>query len=128
MSLPFEDQDETTDKSAGTVIAEPTNETPTDTPDFPTLAGRAQAFLNEGRFDAAREVFIEIIGVLEDKPSYQRAVALERVGFCSLMEGQPLAAAGFLQQSPILWKHLIRQRAPERFRVSYNQSWARCSV
>jgi SagB-type dehydrogenase family enzyme len=99
MSLPFEDQDETTDKSAGTVIAEPTNETPTDTPDFPTLAGRAQAFLNEGRFDAAREVFIEIIGVLEDKPSYQRAVALERVGFCSLMEGQPLAAAGFLQQS-----------------------------
>jgi SagB-type dehydrogenase family enzyme len=97
MSLPFEDQEDNSDKAvAGSALEEGAA---VETADFATLAGRAQGFLNEGRFDAAREVFVEILGVLAPEPSYQRAVALERVGFCSLMEGQPLVAADYLQQA-----------------------------
>lgn len=96
MSLPFEDQEDNSDKAvAGNAVEEGVAEIA----DFPALAGRAQGFLNEGRFDAAREVFVEILGVLAPEPSYQRAVAFERVGFCSLMEGQPLVAADYLQQA-----------------------------
>lgn len=99
MSLPFDDQDgAATDLGSG-VASDTVRDPERDRSDFPTLAVRAQEHLNEGRFDAAREVFLEILGVLDEAPSYQRAVAFERVGFCSLMEGQPLVAAGYLQQS-----------------------------
>lgn len=60
---------------------------------------RAQTFLSEGRFDLAREAFQNALGALNDNRGYQHAVALERIGFCYLMESQPRVAANFLQQS-----------------------------
>lgn len=109
MSSSLEDREETSEKAAAAAnaieatIAETTTETATESAaesvDFATLAGRAQGCLNEGRFDDARELFVEMLAMLGTECSYQRAVALERVGFCSLMEGQPLVAADYLHQA-----------------------------
>lgn len=67
--------------------------------DFLTLAERAQTALSAGKFDEAREAFLGIHDVLTEGQNYQRAVALERAGFCLLMEGRPLDAAVLLQKS-----------------------------
>lgn len=66
---------------------------------FLAYAERAQRLLNEGRLGDARDVFLSALSACGEEASYRRAVALERVGFCYLMEGQPMVAAGFLQQA-----------------------------
>lgn len=62
-------------------------------------ANRAQFLLNHGHIGGAREVFQSILATCKDEPSYERAVLLERMGFCYLIEGQPLAAAGLFQEA-----------------------------
>jgi len=99
MTSHLDNQDETAEASASVVSTDGTADAVPAMQNFAELAGRAQSFLNEGKFDEARDVFATILTVLGEEPTYQRAVALERLGFCQLMEGQPLAAAGFLQQS-----------------------------
>ncbi len=98
MTASFQDQDGPSDTSVQEADSAGGGTTH-QAPDFLTLAQRAQIALEAGKFDEAREAFLGIVEVLPERPSYQHAVALERVGFCLLMEGQPLAAAGFLQKS-----------------------------
>ena len=62
-------------------------------------ANRAQFLLNHGHVAGAREVFQKLLVDRGEGPSYQRAVLLERMGFCYLIEGQPLMAAGLFQQA-----------------------------
>lgn len=62
-------------------------------------ANRAQFLLNHGHISGAREVFQSILAGSKDEACYERAVLLERMGFCYLMEGQPLAAAGLFQEA-----------------------------
>lgn len=95
MTASFQDED----GKADVPVQEADGGAAAETPDFLTLAQRAEAALGAGNFGDAREAFTGILDVLPEGPSYQHAVALERIGFCLLMEGQPLAAAGFLQKS-----------------------------
>lgn len=97
MNAPFQEQDGPQGGTAEAVGIEA--DVVADAPAFHELASRAQSFIKEGNFASAREVFVKGLAALDDKPSYQRAVALERIGCCHLMEGQPLAAAGLLQQA-----------------------------
>lgn len=64
---------------------------------FVELADRGQQLLEQGHASKAREAFQSALERLEPGPSYRRAVTMERLGRCFLMNGAVRDAAAHFQ-------------------------------
>ena len=69
---------------------------------------QAQALLQHGRFDGARELFAEVLARLDEGASFERAAITEQLGRCLLLGGDAPAATAAYKEALAIVRQLER--------------------